>query len=120
MLPSNVEWSTYQADNIDRIMTSPRWREQIFWIENDPAGIQPKPARLSLFPYEWLLPRQRRDAVTQMTECTRLQQVNWPTIHLASERSVSSAHTASSRRVASVSGCSSPSTRSYIDKSATS
>jgi dephospho-CoA kinase len=35
MLPSNVERSIYPADNINRLMISPRWRDLIFWIEND-------------------------------------------------------------------------------------
>ena len=35
MLPSNVERSIYHADNIDRLMNSPRWRELVFWVQND-------------------------------------------------------------------------------------
>jgi hypothetical protein len=35
MLPSNVERSIYHADNINRLMNSPRWREFVFCIQND-------------------------------------------------------------------------------------
>jgi hypothetical protein len=35
VLPSNVERSIYQADNINRLMASPRWRDLVFRIEND-------------------------------------------------------------------------------------
>jgi hypothetical protein len=35
MLPSNVERSIYHADNVNKLLNSPRWRELVFWIQND-------------------------------------------------------------------------------------